>query len=92
MSFLAEIKRRKLFQVAAVYGITAWLLVQIVATIESPLNLPDWFDTAVIVLVAVGFPVTLIVSWAFNVSSEGSCATKAQSERDKVEDARSSTS
>jgi len=71
MSFVSEIKRRKIFQVAAVYGIVAWLLVQIVATIEEPLNLPDWADTFIIVLLGIGFPITLIMSWAFNVTSDG---------------------
>jgi tetratricopeptide (TPR) repeat protein len=71
MSFLGEIKRRKVFQVAAVYAVVAWLLVQIVATIEAPLNLPDWFDTFVIVLVGIGFPITLIISWAFNLRPDG---------------------
>jgi len=71
MSFLGEIKRRKIFQVAAVYAIVAWLLVQIVATIEAPLHLPDWVDTLVIVLLVVGFPITLIISWTFNLTPEG---------------------
>jgi len=71
MSFLREIKRRKIFQVAAVYTVVAWLLIQIVATVEGPLNLPDWFDTMVIVLLAVGFPITLVISWAFNLTPEG---------------------
>ena len=71
MSFLGEIKRRKIFQVAAVYAVVAWLLVQIVVSVEAPLNLPDWVDTLVILLLALGFPITLIVSWAFNLISEG---------------------
>jgi len=71
MSFWHELKRRKMFQVAAVYGITAWLLVQIIVSIEEPLNLPDWMDTFVIVCLAIGFPLTLILSWAFNLTSDG---------------------
>jgi Tol biopolymer transport system component len=71
MSIWGEIKRRKVFQVAAVYAVVAWLLIQIVATVEEPLSLPDWFDTSVIVLMAVGFPITLIISWAFNLTPEG---------------------
>ncbi len=55
MSFLGEIKRRKVFQVAAVYLVVAWLLIQIVATVETPLNLPEWVDTLVILLLAIGF-------------------------------------
>jgi len=71
MSFLGEIKRRKIFQVAAVYLVVAWLLIQIVATVETPLNLPDWVDTFVILLLAIGFPVTLIMSWGFNLTPDG---------------------
>jgi TolB-like protein/Tfp pilus assembly protein PilF len=71
MSFLGEVKRRKIFQVAAVYGVTAWLIVQITSTIEEPLQLPTWFDTAIIVLVAIGFPITVIISWAFNLTPDG---------------------
>ena len=71
MSFLSEIKRRKVFQVAAVYAVVAWLLVQIITSIESPLSLPDWSDTLVIVLLAIGFPIALIISWAFDVTPDG---------------------
>jgi TolB-like protein/lipoprotein NlpI len=71
MSFLGEIRRRKILQVAAVYAVTAWLLVQVIVTIEGPLGLPGWFDTATIVILAAGFPVTLVMSWAFNLTREG---------------------
>jgi len=71
MSLLGEIKRRKVFQVAAVYAVVTWLLVQIVATVEAPLNLPEWFDTAVIVFLAVGFPIAIILSWAFDLTPGG---------------------
>jgi TolB-like protein/Flp pilus assembly protein TadD len=70
-SFLGEIKRRKIFQVAAVYAVVAWLLVQIVATVEAPLSLPDWVDTLVIVLLAVGFPIAVILAWVFDIKSSG---------------------
>ncbi|NQV69610.1 MAG: hypothetical protein HQ498_06255 [Pseudohongiella sp.] len=66
-----EIKRRKIFQVAAVYGIITWMLVQIIVTVEEPLSLPEWTDTLVIVLLGIGFPVALIFSWAFNVTATG---------------------
>ena len=71
MSFLGEVRRRKILQVAAVYAVTAWLLVQVIVTIEGPLGLPGWFDTATIVILAAGFPVTLVMSWAFNLTPEG---------------------
>jgi hypothetical protein len=61
----------KVFQVAAVYAVVAWLIIQVVGAIEEPLNLPDWLDTVVIVLLAVGFPVAAILAWAFDVTPEG---------------------
>ena len=71
MSFLREIKQRKVFQVAAMYAVVAWLLIEVITSVEEPLNLPDWADTFVIVLLAIGFPVALILSWAFDVTPEG---------------------
>lgn len=71
MSFLGEIKRRKVFQVAAVYAVVAWLLVQIVVSVEAPLNLPDWADTFVIVLVLIGFPLAIVLSWAYDLTPRG---------------------
>ena len=70
-SFLGEIKRRKVFQVAAVYAVVAWLIMQVVDVVNEPLSLPAWFDTVVILLLAIGFPIALILSWAFDLTSEG---------------------
>ncbi len=70
-SFLAEIKRRKVFQVAVVYAVVAWLTIQIVDVISEPLKLPDWLDTVVIILLVVGFPIAVILAWAFDLTPEG---------------------
>ena len=71
MLSFGEVKRRKMFQVAAVYAVTAWLIVEVITSIEEPLSLPSWTDTLVIVLLALGFPIMLIVSWLFNVTPDG---------------------
>ncbi|MCZ6760997.1 MAG: hypothetical protein O7D29_11615 [Gemmatimonadetes bacterium] len=71
MSLLGEIKRRKVFQVAAVYVVVAWLLVQVITSVEEPLNLPEWADSLVIVLLAAGFPIALILSWAYERTPAG---------------------
>ena len=70
-SFLGEIKRRKVFQAVVLYAVTAWLLVQVIVSIEEPLNLPDWADTFVIVLLAIGFPIVVILAWIFDFSAKG---------------------
>ena len=76
MSFWEEAKRRKVVRVAVVYSVVAWLVVEIVVTVEAPLNLPGWMDTFVIVLVLVGFPLALILSWAYDLTPTGIERTK----------------
>jgi len=76
MSFWEEIKRRKVGRVAVAYAVVAWLLVEIVVTVEAPLNLPGWMDTFVIVLVLAGFPLALILSWAYDLTPTGIERTK----------------
>jgi len=76
MSFWEEIKRRKVARVAVAYLVVAWLLVEVVVTVEEPLGLPGWLDTSVIVLVLVGFPLALILSWVFDLTSVGIIRTK----------------
>jgi len=66
-----ELRRRKVVPVAATYALTAWLVIQIAVAVERPLHLPDWVDTLVIVLLGVGFPIALILSWAFDFTEKG---------------------
>lgn len=77
MSFVEEIKRRKVFKVAALYAVMAWLIIQVIDVIGDPLNLPEWLDTVVIVLLGVGFPIALVLAWAFDLTPTG---IKAESE------------
>ena len=76
MSFWEEIKRRKIVRVAVAYAAVAWLIVEIVVTVKEPLGLPGWMDTFVIVLVLAGFPLALILSWAYDLTSSGIVRTK----------------
>jgi len=71
MSLLAEIKRRRVFRLAAAYAVVSWVIVQIVTAIEEPLNLPEWFDTMVIVMLGLGFPIALMLSWAYDITPDG---------------------
>ena len=71
MSFFAELKRRNVFKVAIAYAIVAWLIAQVIAVVHNPLHLPEWFDTAVIVFLIIGFPVALLFTWAFELTPEG---------------------
>ncbi len=71
MSLLAEIRRRKVVQAAAVYAAVVWLLIQVIGSVKEPLSLPSWTDTLVIVLAVAGLPLTLIVAWLFDFTPRG---------------------
>lgn len=70
-AFFAELRRRRVIRVAAVYAVVAWLIAQIAATTFPHLNLPGWMITAVIVLLALGFPIALVLAWAFDLTPDG---------------------
>ena len=69
--FFAELKRRNVVRVAVAYVVVAWVILQFIDVIQDPLNLPGWFQTVTIVFLGIGFPIALIFSWAFEVTSEG---------------------
>lgn len=68
---LAELKRRNVLRVATMYLVAGWLIIQIVAVINEPLNLPDKFDTITIIVIAVGLPVAMIFAWVFEFTPAG---------------------
>ena len=70
-SWLAELRRRKVFRVAVVYLVAGWLLIQVADATFGPIGLPGWALTLVIVLVALGFPLVCILAWAFDVTPSG---------------------
>ena len=74
--FIAELKRRNIFKVATAYAIVGWFIIQIVTAIDEPLSLPDWFDTTIIILVFIGFPITLIIAWAFDSTPDDGTKSK----------------
>src|SRR5438132_5013417 len=70
-NFFAELKRRNVYKVAIAYAIVGWLVIQVTATIVPALHLPESLTTAVVVLILVGFPVALVISWAFEATPQG---------------------
>lgn len=71
MSIFKEFKRRNVFKVAIAYLIVSWLLIQIVAVVSPILELPDVFSKMILILLLVGFPVSLVLAWAFELTPEG---------------------
>ena len=70
-SFFAQLKQRHVFRVAAMYAVTAWLLLQIGSVVFAPLDFPAWSQRVLIIVVAVGFPIALVLAWVFDVTPEG---------------------
>src|SRR6266481_5983615 len=66
-SFFRELKQRKVYRVAVGYGVVAWLVVQISATVIPAYHAPEWILPFVITAVALGFPVALVLAWAFDI-------------------------
>ena len=71
MSFVRELKRRNVFRVGGAYLIIAWLLLQVSDTLVPALNLPDWFQSGVALLLILGFPLALFFAWAFELTPDG---------------------
>jgi hypothetical protein len=67
----AEMKRRKVFKVAGVYGIVAFGLLQVAEPLAIALGLPDTFLTYIVALLLLGFPVAIVLAWAFEVTPDG---------------------
>ncbi len=70
-TFLAELKRRNVYRVAVAYGVVAWLLIQIATQVFPFFEIPNWAVRLVVVLLLLGFPVALVLSWAFELTAEG---------------------
>jgi TolB-like protein len=70
-NFFAELKRRNVYKVAVAYGVVAWLLMQVASQIFPFFEIPNWVVRLVVLLLIIGFPIALIIAWAFEVTPEG---------------------
>jgi len=70
-SFFGELKRRNVYKVAVAYAVVGWLLIQVATQVFPFLGIPNWAIRLVILLTALGFPVALIIAWAFELTPEG---------------------
>ena len=70
-NFFGELKRRHVYRVAVVYAVVAWLLIQIATQVFPFFEIPDWGVRLVVMAIVIGFPVALILGWAFELTPEG---------------------
>jgi TolB-like protein/Flp pilus assembly protein TadD len=70
-NFFAELKRRNVYKVAIVYAVTAWLLIQAASILLPTFEAPTWVMKVVVLVVVLGFPIAVILAWAFELTPEG---------------------
>jgi TolB-like protein/Tfp pilus assembly protein PilF len=69
--FLGELQRRNVYRVAVTYAVVSWLLIQIATQVFPFFEIPTWAVRVVVLLLVLGFPVALILAWAFELTPEG---------------------
>ena len=70
-TFLAELKRRHVYRVAIAYGVVAWLLIQVATQVFPFFEIPNWVVRLVVLVSVLGFPISLIIAWAFEMTPQG---------------------
>src|SRR5437016_2372654 len=70
-NFPAELKRRNVYKVAVAYAVVGWLVIQVSSTVLPTFHAPEWVVQTLVVLVAIGFPIALVIAWAFELTPEG---------------------
>src|SRR6476646_4482152 len=82
-NFFAELQRRNVYKVAIAYAVVAWLLMQVASQIFPFFEIPNWAVRLVVLLLIIGFPVALILAWAFELTPEGIKRAEAVDEAEK---------
>jgi hypothetical protein len=71
MGLISELRRRNVFRMAVLYIVAAWLVMQVADVATDLVPLPDWTGPAVLVLLSIGFPIALILSWFYELTPAG---------------------
>ena len=83
-SAFVELRKRKVFQTAALYIAVAWGATEILVTVAERLFLPAWIPTLVVIAFVVGFPVAMFLAWTFDITPEGIRRTTIETRRGKA--------
>jgi TolB-like protein/Tfp pilus assembly protein PilF len=70
-NFFAELKRRNVYKVAVAYAVLAWLLIQVATQVFPFFEIPNWGVRLIVLFIVIGFPIALILAWAFELTPEG---------------------
>ena len=78
--FWQELKRRRVIHVITVYASATFVIIELINNLSEPFNLPDNLLTIVVIVLAIGFPLAIILTWIYDLTSEGMERTKPLSE------------
>src|SRR5205814_3147027 len=70
-NFFAELKRRNVYKVAVAYAVIGWLLVQVTTQVFPIFEIPNWALRLIVLAIIIGFPIALVIAWAFELTPEG---------------------
>ena len=71
MRLISELKRRNVFRMAVLYVVAAWLVMQVAEVVIGLANLPEWIGPTLLAVLAIGFPIALVISWFYEITPEG---------------------
>src|SRR3977135_1092994 len=74
--FFAELKRRNVYKDGAVYAVSAWLLIQAASILFPTFEAPGWVMKVFVTVIAAGFPIALVIAWAFAMTPDGKKRTE----------------
>src|SRR5258708_15273828 len=71
INFFAELKRRNVYKVAVAYAVVGWLLVQVATQVFPFFEIPNWASRLIVLGIIIGFPIALVIAWAFELTPQG---------------------
>ena len=82
--FFSELKRRKVYGVSISYGVIGWLVAQIADLVTSSFDAPSWVMKVIIISLIIGFPISIILAWVYDMTPHGIIKTKPEEIEDNL--------
>lgn len=71
VTLFGELQRRKVYRVVIAYAVTSWLVIQVATQVFPAFEIPTWSQRLVVVLIALGFPIAVVLAWTFDLTHQG---------------------
>jgi len=84
MGLVSELKRRNVLRMAVLYVLAAWVIMQVAEVVIGLASLPAWAGSLVLTVLAIGFPIALVISWFYEITPEGVALEKDVASRDSI--------